>query len=281
MIPQIYIDEWRQKVNWQTDAQVEQDLIISRALVEIFSHPYLAENLAFRGGTALYKLYMQPVRYSEDLDLVQVKPGPIGPVYDAIREKLGGWLENEKRKIAGDRATFIYRVSTEQNQPLRLKVEINTGEQFTVLGLKQINFSVHSRWFTGEAPIQVYGIDELLATKVRALYQRKKGRDLFDLWMAFKSTPAQPNDVMACFLEYMKRGNHDISRAAFEQNLCEKLQDEDFIRDIQPLIVSGIDYRLDKAMEMIVKNLAVLIPGDPWRGLPDYFGQDGLTGVEK
>ena len=92
MIPQDFISEWKQHVPWSRNEQVEQDLISCRALVEIFSHPLLAENLAFRGGTALFKLHLPPVRYSEDIDLVQVHPGPIGPVMDALQETLNsGW----------------------------------------------------------------------------------------------------------------------------------------------------------------------------------------------
>ncbi|HLA26489.1 MAG TPA: hypothetical protein VJZ49_01180 [Syntrophales bacterium] len=60
MISAAYIKEWMQKAPWPRDDQVEQDLIICRALVEIFSHPALAENLAFRGGTALFKLHLSP-----------------------------------------------------------------------------------------------------------------------------------------------------------------------------------------------------------------------------
>ena len=78
--------------------QLEQDLIISRALVEIFNHPLLAESLAFRGGTALFKLHLAPMRYSEDIDLVQVHPAPIGPVMDALQEKLNSWLGKPRRK---------------------------------------------------------------------------------------------------------------------------------------------------------------------------------------
>jgi hypothetical protein len=52
MIPQAYITEWSQQVPWQTNEQVEQDLVISRALVEIYSDEWLAESLAFRGGRA-------------------------------------------------------------------------------------------------------------------------------------------------------------------------------------------------------------------------------------
>ena len=66
---------------WSKNEMVEQDLIICRALVSIFSDDFLRENLAFRGGTALHKLFLQPQpRYSEDIDLVQIKPGPIKPI---------------------------------------------------------------------------------------------------------------------------------------------------------------------------------------------------------
>jgi predicted nucleotidyltransferase component of viral defense system len=65
VIPRRYIAEWRQQVNWIENIQVEQDLIIARALVEIYSDTFLAERLAFRGGTALHKLFVQPpARYT-------------------------------------------------------------------------------------------------------------------------------------------------------------------------------------------------------------------------
>ena len=74
MIPRRYIEEWRQDAPWPDNAQVEQDLVIERALIELFSDDLLRENLAFRGGTALHKIYLNPqVRYSEDIDLVQTK----------------------------------------------------------------------------------------------------------------------------------------------------------------------------------------------------------------
>jgi len=89
MIPRPYIAKWKDQVAWRSDVQVEQDLIISRALVEIFSDDFLRENLAFRGGTALYKLYLNPApRYSEDIDLVQIKEGPIKPILQRIGEKI-------------------------------------------------------------------------------------------------------------------------------------------------------------------------------------------------
>lgn len=86
MIPKAYISEWNQQVPWQTMEQVEQDLVICRALVEIFSDDFLANSLAFRGGTALHKLFFNPQqRYSEDIDLVQITAEPFGPIVDRIR----------------------------------------------------------------------------------------------------------------------------------------------------------------------------------------------------
>ncbi|HEY0942459.1 MAG TPA: nucleotidyl transferase AbiEii/AbiGii toxin family protein [Steroidobacter sp.] len=75
MIPRDYITEWRLHAPWVQDFQVEQDLVISRALVAIFSHPLLAEALAFRGGTALYKLHLKPAaRYSVTADVKMTHP---------------------------------------------------------------------------------------------------------------------------------------------------------------------------------------------------------------
>ncbi len=98
MIPFDYITEWRVEAPWTSEAQVEQDLILSRAVVSIFAEPDVARLLAFRGGTALHKLHLRPAaRYSEDIDLVQVTAGPIGGVLDAIRRALDPWLGLPRR----------------------------------------------------------------------------------------------------------------------------------------------------------------------------------------
>ena len=81
MINRTAIQQWSEHAPWIDNAQIEQDLIICRALVDIFSDEFLASQLAFRGGTALHKLYLSPQsRYSEDIDLVQIAPGPIKPI---------------------------------------------------------------------------------------------------------------------------------------------------------------------------------------------------------
>lgn len=271
MIPQDFISEWKKVAPWSRNDHVEQDLVICRAVVEIFSHPDLADNLAFRGGTALFKLHLPPVRYSEDIDLVQVHPGPIGPVMDALQEKLNPWLGIPKRKQGEGRLTLTYRMTSEEGMPLRLKVEINSREHFTVLGFEKRRFAVDSRWFTGSASILTYYLEELLGTKVRALYQRKKGRDLFDLCTAFDTVTVRPEPVIQCFLRYMEQEGHKVSRAEFEQNLSEKLGDPRFIADIGPLVVSDSGFDLLRAADFVLKQLASLLPGKSWQQKTRYF----------
>ena len=115
MIPRDYITWWRAKVPWVQDFQVEQDLVISRALVEIFSKRELSAALAFRGGTALHKLHINPpARYSEDIDLVQIHAGAIGPTLTALRGVLDSWLGDPQWKQNEGRVTFDYRFDSEE-----------------------------------------------------------------------------------------------------------------------------------------------------------------------
>jgi predicted nucleotidyltransferase component of viral defense system len=250
---------------------VEQDLVLSRALVEMFDNALLRETLAFRGGTALNKLFFaQPHRYSEDIDLVQREAGPIGPVLDAIRSVLDPWLGEPRRSRGQGRVAMLYRFDTTALpvRSLRLKVEINTREHIAVLGFVRRTFTVDSPWFSHEAEITVYQLEELLGTKLRALYQRRKGRDLYDLWLALESGRYKPIDerVVQCFLRYMEHGKTPVSRARFEENIAGKLTDPTFLEDIGPLLPTGVTYDPIAAAKTVLSRLVARIPGDPWKG---------------
>ncbi len=269
MIPRAQVTAWRSHAPWPTDAQVEQDLILSRALVELFVNETVTETVAFRGGTALHKLFFPvPGRYSEDIDLVQITAGPIGPILSAIRTTLDPWLGEPKRKQSQGRVTMIYRFETTTRpiQPLRLKVEINTREHFTVLGIPRRPFQVDSPWFSGQAEIGIYEIEELLGTKMRALYQRKKGRDLYDLWLTLTSLEVDDAKVVDCFQSYLKHEGLSVSRAEFEENMDGKLQNRSFLEDIEPLLPTGVSYDVAQAGALVGQRLIVKLPGEPWRG---------------
>jgi predicted nucleotidyltransferase component of viral defense system len=269
VIPYDYITEWRAEAPWVQNFQVEQDLIISPALVEIFSHPVLKDALAFRGGSALYKIHLRPAaRYSEDIDLVQADAAPAGAVMEALREVLNPWLGEPRWKQTEGRVTFVYRFQSEDNPsiPLRLKVEINSREHFAVYGFKRFPFVVRSRWFEGACQIQSYELDELLGTKLRALYQRKYGRDLFDLATALQRPDVKPNRVVEAFSAYIEHEGHSVTRAQFERNISGKLQDRQFAGDIGPLLAAGFRWDIDDAARMVSLRLISLLPGEPWKG---------------
>ncbi|GGZ29283.1 hypothetical protein GCM10007049_23120 [Echinicola pacifica] len=157
MIPQAYITAWRKKASWQEDFQVEQDLVIERALMAIYSDEYLKERLAFRGGTALHKLYLAPAaRYSEDIDLVQITAEPFGPIMDKLREVLSFLGDKPICKQKQHNNTLIYRFDSEGGIPLRLKVEVNCREHHTIFGIQDVKHDMQSEWYTGEVLIPTY-----------------------------------------------------------------------------------------------------------------------------
>jgi predicted nucleotidyltransferase component of viral defense system len=236
--------------------------VISRALVEIFRHPALVDSLALRGGTALSKLQLRPpARYSEDIDLVQTTAQPAGPMMNALRDVLEPWLGKPKWKQGEGRITFYFRYTAEGASPvpMRLKVETNTREHFALYGLRKAPFKVASRWFEGSCEIQTYELDELLGTKLRALYQRQQARDLFDLEIALTRLPVEPQRIIAAFLEYMVRDGHPITRAQVEQNLALKMRDGAFMADLSPLPGTGEAWDPIAAEALISERLVTLL----------------------
>jgi len=259
MIPRAHIIEWQQNAPWKTNAQIEQDLVIERALIELFSNDMIRENLAFRGGTALHKIFMKPqVRYSEDIDLVQIKPDSIHPVMQEIRRALSflGMKRDTKRNLRMN--TIVYRFDTEISPVInsRLKIEINCREHSSVFGWKNVSHELTSSWFSGSTEIVSYELEELLGTKLRALYQRNKGRDLFDLYYSLINQNPDCDKIIFCFKKYMDLYNGGPMKASeLLMNLDAKMQNTDFLGDITALLRPGITYDVNLAYELIKSEI--------------------------
>src|SRR5271169_3847331 len=153
MIPAQNIVAWSKVAPWAESRHVEQDLIIARALVQLFGDPFLRKELRFRGGTALNKLHFpRPLRYSEDIDLTRTSVGPIGPVLDAVRGVLEPWLGRASFDQSPVAPKLRFRVPAEDQAspaPIRLKVEINTRETTAYDPPRAIAFEVNNPWFSG------------------------------------------------------------------------------------------------------------------------------------
>lgn len=234
MITQPGLDQWRVEVPWNAPDLVEQDLVLSRLIIEIANHPMLGDELVFRGGTCFHKLWLdRPWRYSEDLDYVRRTAGGVGDILDALREVADA--------IGFDRATTDVRrhpkvrlhSTFRSGQPLHIKIEMNTFERSPAQQILKVPYRVDNAWFAGSADVTTFALQELVATKIRALYQRRKGRDLFDLWLAVEEANLAPEAIADSFGPYRPDG---WTPALALENLHAKLQDPRFTTDLDTLV---------------------------------------------
>jgi hypothetical protein len=132
--------------------------------------------------------------------------------------------------------------------PIRVKVEIQTRERTAYDPLLLVPFAVSNPWFTGSTEIATFSKEEILATKLRALLQRDKGRDLIDLAHA-KSVfnDLKVPRVVSCFGQYLDASGDAISRAQAEERMFAKLENDDFLADVRPLLAADEADEADEA----------------------------------
>jgi len=247
------IAAWGISHQWAGADQVEQDLLLSRAICAIAGDSYLGDQLLFRGGTALHKLHLpRALRYSEDLDYVRTTPGGIKPITEALFD-LGRSLGFHVSSRISEHPKVYWRATSQAGNPLRIKVEVNTHERSPAMDPIRLPYKVDSPWWTGAVDVPTFQLPEMIATKIRALYQRSKGRDLFDMWLALTMTSMDIDDVLVAFDRY--RPARYTAGAAIK-NLEAKLTDPDFRNDLDQLVVRTPEpYGVDSAANMIVTLL--------------------------
>jgi predicted nucleotidyltransferase component of viral defense system len=265
-------------VPWPTPAQVEQDLLLCRAMHAIFSDKFLASQVAMRGGTLLHKVHLAPaVRYSEDIDLVVIGERPEGHIKRALRRVLedvlgspqtSGW---EALKLTVRNATqrsrilrMIYSLPSigSPGRQLAIQIETNVTERVSYRPIQKLPFAFPFRGEKIDTLISGYDIHEMLGTKMRALFQRKKGRDLFDLYwaLAHARPPVNPAIIIDSFLHYMKQEGTIALRGAFAEALRGQLENRGFCRDMEQLLRNDIKYASGEAGQLVQKKLLDLLP---------------------
>ncbi len=198
-------------VPWSEPYQVEQDLLLCLAMRAIFEDRFLSHQVAMRGGTVLHKVHLAPAaRYSQDIDLVAVGDRPEGHIRKALlrvlrpvlgREKSSVWdsVQLAVRNAAKPSRILrcIYRLPSvaEPGRELTIEVEANVTERIPHFPVQRLPFAVEFRGAKLGTELVSYNINEMLATKMRALFQRKKGRDLFDLYWALSAQSALPVSI--------------------------------------------------------------------------------------
>ena len=265
-------------VPWGAQYQVEQDLLLCRAMVALFEDKFLSSQIAMRGGTLLHKVHLAPpARYSEDIDLVVVGTRPADHIRRAIRRVLTDVLGAPKASVWDTlvlairntvkpsrvlRMTYSARSIIEPNRTLEIVIEANVTERKPHRAVVEMPFSFPFRDQVVQTRIKGFDIHEMLGTKMRAMFQRKRGRDLFDLyWALTKSpTPVEPAAIIASFEHYLKQEGTKAGRAEFIEILDDHLKDRGFCSDMQPLLRADITYDPQAAGKYVKTHLLNLLP---------------------
>jgi predicted nucleotidyltransferase component of viral defense system len=265
-------------VPWSAQHQAEQDLLLCRAMAALFDDSFLSTQIAMRGGTLLHKVHLAPAaRYSEDIDLVVVGSRPAEHIRHAIRRvltdvlgkpKTSAWdsialaIRNTVKPSRVLRMTYAVRSVIEPSRSLDIVVEANVTERKPHRSIVEIPFDFPFRGETVQAKINGYDIHEMLGTKMRAMFQRRRGRDLFDLyWALTKSvSPIDPAAVIESFLHYMKQEGTKAHRTEFIGILEAHLEDRGFCSDTASLLRNGISYDPHVAGKYVIDKLLRRLP---------------------
>jgi predicted nucleotidyltransferase component of viral defense system len=247
-------------------------------MVALFDDKFLSSQIAMRGGTLLHKIHLAPpARYSEDIDLVVVGTRPPDHIRRAIRRVLAEVLGAPKASVWDTialairntvkpsrvlRMTYSARSIIEPNRVLEIVVEANVTERKPHRAVVEMPFSFTFRDKPVQTSIKGFDIHEMLGTKMRAMFQRKRGRDLFDLyWALTKSpTPVDPAAIIASFEHYLKQEGTKAGRAEFIGILDDHLKDRGFCSDMQPLLRTDITYDPQEAGKYDKTHLLNLLP---------------------
>ena len=260
----------------------EQDLLLSRTIVELFSNPQLCASLRFKGGTALHKLHFPtPLRYSEDLDF-NCMHGTRSEVLAGIQSSLDHIMQCAPGKRFSEVGLrVIYSPSSSFARRLRIKIEVNNKERTCFDAPCAKNYEVRSNWFSGSAQVPTYTLEEMLATKLRALLQRNKGRDLLDLSWALSLKP-DLDKVADLFGKYNTYGrDRTITRAQAEERMWAKLAKLASCQmDVDPLLPEDhppLDLQdIKRHFVSVFAQYVAKLPGSPWRLTSKREEQTGL-----
>lgn len=269
----------QQQVPWPNLRQVEQDLLLCRAMTALFDDAFLKTQIAMRGGTLLHKVHLAPAsRYSEDIDLVVIGNRPDEHVRKAINRVLLNVLGRPNSsawqavKLAVRNAVkpskvlrVIYRVPSvadPRGTPLEIVIEANVTERKSYRPISLLPFSYLFRDEMVATTVNGFEIHEMLGTKMRALFQRRRGRDLFDLYWALTEagTPVNPVEIIELFLYYLQQEGTVATRNEFMGLLQSHLNDRGFLTDMNALLRTGIAYDPVVAGDYVIRNLLQLLP---------------------
>jgi predicted nucleotidyltransferase component of viral defense system len=200
MITRLDIEERVREWGLREDV-VEKDYVIGWVLWGIGADEALSTSWAFKGGTSLKKCYLETYRFSEDLDFTVLPGGPIraeelSPILLRVLERVhqqSGIVFTDrapvfKTHISGNytEGRVYYRGPRNTPGVASLKIDLSASEKVarpTVL--QEISHAYPDKLPT-PGTVRCYSFDEVFAEKIRAMGERSRPRDLYDIINLFR-----------------------------------------------------------------------------------------------
>ena len=276
MINRLAIEERVREWGLREDV-VEKDYVLGWVLWGIGTHPSLSIKWAFKGGTCLKKCYLETYRFSEDLDFT-VLPG--GPVLQAdldpiFRELLQNVADQSGINFSSRQPPFkthpsgnytegriYYQGPRNTPQVACIRLDLSASEQIA----RPTVLRPIAHTFPDELPapgvVRCYSFDEVFAEKLRAMGERSRPRDLYDIINLFRRPDlrSQPQIIRTVLKEKCKSKGVPIPTVAAIMREDIRAQTE------------------DEWSNMLAHQLLVLPPFEHfWNELPDLFNWLGGT----
>ena len=195
---------------------IEKDYVLGWVLAGINQHPALAESWVFKGGTCLKKCYFETYRFSEDLDFTLTAQSHLdeGFLHGAFTE-IAGWiyeqtgielsdggrsfeiyLNSRGKSSCQGRLSYRGPVSPRSGGLPRLKLDLTADEVLVLPPVRTPIFHPYSDAPKDDISVLAYAYEEAFGEKVRALAERTRPRDLYDVVNLFRNDTARPSPAV-------------------------------------------------------------------------------------
>jgi predicted nucleotidyltransferase component of viral defense system len=253
---------------------VEKDYVLGWVLAGISNHDALRDNWVFKGGTCLKKCFFETYRFSEDLDFTlkdesQIDEtflhGAFNEIGEWVYEQCGLELPAEMRKFdifknprgtISCQGTIAYRgpVSPKGKNIPRIKLDLTADERLVLQPVTTQIFHPYTDEPDGGIEVKAYAYEECFGEKVRALGERTRPRDLYDVINLYRNKSARP--APAVILDVLQQ------KCDFKNIGVPKLEELEHHRD-----------DLEGSWENMLGHQLQVLPdvNSFWGALPEFF----------
>jgi predicted nucleotidyltransferase component of viral defense system len=239
----------------------ELDYRLVKTLEAFYIDDFLSKRLCMKGGTAINKLYLHEAsRLSVDLDFNQI--GPKEEVLRErrdIRERIVELLEKQDSSYEihsehmYEQTRIKSRYKTVAGPIWNFKIEISHVERFPIVSLVK----KQAKTPDGLADVVTYTLEELTATKLRALFERFKGRDIYDLYFISQLKP-DPTVIRKMFLYYFYRSCKVFNPKVHYKNLIKRYESGNYTDDVTAFVKPTFTFDLTKAAKDVISTYSFL-----------------------